>query len=307
VVRQAPAGAGRGTFVETLPDPDSKESTVSPAAPSPWRAAQVLGTAASIFGVLLVLFAAYLYGYTNLQASRSQRRLLSTYAVSGENPAFAGHTPADGAPAGILTIPSIGLSQVIVQGTSATDLQNGPGLMPKGAVPGSRGDAVIAGRHGTYGSPFGQLASLHVGSVVRVVDYLGRFNYRVTAVRVLGASSSVAIQPTVQSVLTLLTSRSSLPPSGLLEVTAVLTGKPLATAIASPPTSTSEIALGGDTSWWWQLLIWFGLLVSALVATVWAYRRQRRSALVYLLSTPVLLVAVLFTFENAARLLPATM
>jgi hypothetical protein len=47
--------------------------------------------------------------------------------------------------------------------------------------------------------------------------------------------------------------------------------------------------------------------VLLLVGTVIAYRRTGRTLLVYVLSTPVLLPVAMFTFENAARLLPATM
>jgi hypothetical protein len=69
----------------------------------------------------------------------------------------------------------------------------------------------------------------------------------------------------------------------------------------------SELGLGGDSSALVGLLGWGGALVLLLVGTVIAYRRTGRTLLVYVLSTPVLLPVAMFTFENAARLLPATM
>lgn len=265
------------------------------------------GIALLLFAALLALFAGYLFGWSNLQAGSQQRRLLASYSSTGAFPAFHGHTPGDGALAAVLDIPAIGVHQAVVEGTTARDLEAGPGLMPYTAVPGSRGDAVIAGRHGTYGSPFGHLSLLTPGSVISVVDYLGSSRYVVTSVRTLGPGQSFKVSPNPAPVLTLVTSRSSVPPSGLVVVTARLLGRPHVGAASSKPANPAELTLGVDTSGLWQLVGWALLLLGVLAATVVAYRRAHRPVLVYLLSTPVVLVAALFTFENLARLLPATM
>ena len=59
----------------------------------------------------------------------------------------------EGQPAGVITIPALGLTQVVVEGTTATDLLKGPGLMPGTARPGSLGNSVMAGHRTIAGSP----------------------------------------------------------------------------------------------------------------------------------------------------------
>lgn len=278
------------------------------------RTAQSIGLGLTMAGVLLALFAGYLFGWSNLQASREQRQLLALYEGnprlsqpgSAQLQAFAGRTPADGSLVAVLAVPALGLRQAVVEGTSSGDLQSGPGLMPSTAVPGTRGNAVIAGRHGTFGAPFAQLRQLHPHDQITVTDYLGTSHYTVSSVSQL-SGRSLHVAPTTRPLLTLVTSATSFPPSGLVVVHAALDGTPHPTALSSAPGTSSELALGGDPSAGWQVLGWGELLVAALVLTVAAFRRAGRPLLVYLLSTPVVLVAALFTFENLAKLLPGSM
>lgn len=297
---------GDPTVADSAEPVESEAEVPNPAVSHSMTISEGLGIGFSLLAVLLVCFFGYVVGWSNLQASRDQQRLLSSYTASGEFAAFHGHTPPDGAMVGILTIDSLGLRQAVVEGTTPTDLESGPGLMPATAVPGSRGESVIAGRHGTFGSPFAHLSQLRPGDKISVVDYEGRFHYVVSSVRLLGSGQGLHVRPTEKALLTLVTSRSSYPPSGLVVVTASLSGSP-GNPGAATPTSRSELSLGGSTSSLWELLGWAALLVLVLVATVAAYRRAGRPVIVYLLSTPVVLVAALFTFENLTRLLPATM
>ena len=75
----------------------------------------------------------------------------------------------------MLDIPALHLQQVVVQGTTATDLLNGPGIMPGTARPGTKGNAVIAGRRSTAGRPFADLGQLHPGDRILISSGLGRF------------------------------------------------------------------------------------------------------------------------------------
>lgn len=300
--------ASKGAQFEESPGGVDNREVPTAAAAHGVALSEGIGVALTILALLLVAFAAYLVGWSNLQASRNQRRLLATYAASGEFPAFHGHTPPDGSLVAILKVPGIGLRDAVVEGSTAADLELGPGLMPRTAVPGSLGDSVIAGRHGTFGSPFANLSSLRSGTVINVVDYEGSFRYGVTSVRKLPSNQSLKIAPAHEATLTLVTSRSSFPPSGLVVVTAHLLGKHGEPGAAGAPVTSSELALAGGEGWSvWQLGAWGLMLAAGLAITVVAYRRAGRPLLVYLLSTPVVLVAALFTFENLARLLPATM
>ena len=57
---------------------------------------------------------------------------------------------------GRIVIPTIGVSDVFVEGTGAGDLRKGPGHYPATPLPGERGTVAIAGHRTTYGAPFRQ-------------------------------------------------------------------------------------------------------------------------------------------------------
>ena len=94
--------------------------------------------------MLIVAFLVYLVAFTPLTAARDQQRLtqslvghpLTVYSlVDGRT-----RTPAEGSAVAVLDIPAIHLHQVVVEGTSAADLMNGPGHMPHTAIPGTVGN-----------------------------------------------------------------------------------------------------------------------------------------------------------------------
>jgi sortase A len=277
-----------------------------------------LGLAITLAGVVLLLFAGYLFGWSNLQVDHSQRRLLTTYGVgtcpkyspscAAEFAAFDGVLPPDGKAVAVLRIPAIGLQDVVVEGTTATDLQQGPGLMPATSVPGSAGEAVIAGRKLTFGGLFASIGRLRAGDPISVVDFLGSFRFVVIRQFTVAPGRSLPVVKSNLGLLALVTSKQAVPPSGFQVVEARLVGDPVRAPSRPPrPAVVSELTLGGDHSALLPLLGWGVALVLLLIGTVIAYRRTGRTLLVYVLSTPILLPVALFTFENAARLLPATM
>jgi LPXTG-site transpeptidase (sortase) family protein len=114
----------------------------------------------------------------------------------------AGHNAPDGAAIGVIEIPVLHLDQVLVQGTSAADLMKGPGLMPGSALPGSPGNAVVAGRRVTFGGPFGAIGQLRTGDRIHTVDGAGSFTYRVSKVEVVTAGQRDVVTPTADTRLT---------------------------------------------------------------------------------------------------------
>jgi sortase A len=277
-----------------------------------------LGLAVTLAGVVLLLFAGYLFGWSDLQVDHNQHRLLTTFGVgtcpkyspscAAKFAAFNGVIPADGKAAAVLEIPAIGLQDVVVEGTTASDLQQGPGLMPATSIPGSGGEAVIAGRKLTYGGSFASITRLRPGDPISVVDLLGSFRFVVVRQFSVPPGRSLPVVRSNLGLLALVTSNQAVPPSGFDVVEARLAGNPVKPPSKPPgPTVHSELALSGDSSALLPFLGWGAALVLLLVGTVVAYRRSGRALLVYVLSTPILLPVALVTFENAARLLPATM
>ena len=89
-------------------------------------------------------------------------------------------TPADGDVEGWITIPRIGLHMLFVEGTSRDDLKKGPGHYPGTPLPGTIGNAAIAGHRTTYAHPFWGLDNLVPGDDIIIETFAGTFDYRVS-------------------------------------------------------------------------------------------------------------------------------
>jgi hypothetical protein len=92
------------------------------------RPGSILMTVAVItagMGLFVAAFAAYLFGFTSLEAFHSQHRLAVQLVPLGTAglAALNGRTPPAGQAVAILSIPTIGIRQVVVEGTSSKDLR----------------------------------------------------------------------------------------------------------------------------------------------------------------------------------------
>lgn len=257
---------------------------------------------------LLILFLVYLLAFTPLTAARDQQRLsnslkgapIQVYRLAN------GKLPPEGAAVGVLTIPAIGVNQVIVNGTSAADLMNGPGLMQGTSIPGTPGNAVVAARRVTFGGPFGSIGALNVGEKVKVVDGIGAFTYKVTKVHVVAIGQRDVVLPSVDNRLTLVTSNSSLVTSGRLVVQAKLVGRPTTVPSATVSVPSYDLGLSGDPASGGLAVMWSLLTILFLVAAAFVVWRWRHPWLVYLFAAPVVLLFGLFACQSVARALPAT-
>jgi sortase A len=262
-----------------------------------------------LLGLLSVGFIGYLFGFTGFEAYRSQHFLAQQLGGSAGLAALNGRSPAAGQPVAIIALPSLGVRQVVVEGTSAQDLELGPGLLIGSAPPGTAGNVVIAGHRSTFGAPFGHLSSLMPGATIDVTGALGRFEYAVVGQRVVRPGQPLPASPTSSGRLTLVTSASAgLGNNSLLVVTADLRGKPVArvplAAAAVPP---ANFGLSGDSSALTPALVWGeGLLVTLGVAW-FLTRRSKRVWLVYGIAAPIVVALSLLLFGAVATLLPATM
>lgn len=257
---------------------------------------------------LLVLFLLYLLAFTPLTAGRNQQRLADSLKGSPLTvyKLVNGHIPAEGSTVGAIQIPAIGVDQVVVSGTSAADLMNGPGLMPGSALPGSAGNAVIAGRRVTFGGPFGAIGSLRKGAIIHVVDGAGAFTYTVTRVHEVAIGEKDVILPTADNRLTLVTSNSSLVTSGRLVVQGKLVGRPTVVPDSTVAVPTYDLGLSGDPAAGGLVVLWAFLTLVVLVGAAFAVWRLRKPWLIYLFAAPVIIMCGLFACESLARALPAT-
>ena len=90
-----------------------------------------------------------------------------------------------GDPLGRIRMPSIGVSEVFVEGTGTSDLRRGPGHYPATPLPGQRGTVAIAGHRTTYGAPFHDVDDLDRGDRIELTMPYGRFTYRVERTRIV--------------------------------------------------------------------------------------------------------------------------
>ena len=259
-------------------------------------------------GALIVLFLVYLFAFTPLTAARNQQRLTQTLVGHPLTlyKLVDGVSPPEGSAIGVLTIPVLHLDQVIVQGTSAADLMNGPGLMPGSALPGSPGNSVIAARRVTFGAPFGAVNTLKKGAVIRVVDGAGTFNYKVTRVHTVAAGQRDVVLPTTDNRITLVTANSTFVQSGRLVVQGKLVGPAVAVPNHTVAVPSYQLGLDGDPVAGGLAVFWSIITLLVLLVAAYSAWRWRRPWLVYLFAAPVLLMCGLFACESVARALPAT-
>jgi sortase A len=116
-------------------------------------------------------------------AERQQVKLEE--ALASPPPRVIRREPLPGDALGKISIPSIGVSEYVVEGTDTENLRKGPGHYPETPLPGSRGTVAIAGHRTTYGAPFRKLDELEPGKRIELEMPHGTFVYRVQRTEVV--------------------------------------------------------------------------------------------------------------------------
>lgn len=269
-------------------------------------------------GLLVSLFLLFEFVFSGLFHDRAQRDLLVGFKQQISTTSLDAPSAAapEGSPVGLLHINRLGLDEVIVEGTSPDDLKKGPGHLRAAPMPGEFGNAVIAGRRTTYGSPFRHLDLLRIGDPIRVTTGQGVFLYRVSSVQHVSAGTAAPLTAKLDNRLTLVTSDPAYAPSRRLVVVATLAplaaasdskGTPLDVAGRPPVAATiSELGLTGDPTGLILVLIFGQLLIAAIWITNRAWRRWPHS-LTLLFAVPTILALTVLVFWNLDRLLPGTL
>lgn len=316
----------------------------------PGRVASFTSAALPFVGALLLGFLLFQFVLSDMVAARSQQILRDEYddrlgrevaeilyaesaeTVEGSLDAFVEATgdqdladrardldaqevppPEVGEGMALLQVPALDLEQIVVEGTSADALKEGPGHFRNSSLPGQRGNVVIAGRRTTYGAPFARLDELENGDEVIVSVAQGRYVYEVTDVREVEPGDEDVLDQLGQNTLTLITANPPYRADGRLAVVAEYRapedapedGAPLLVASTAAELKDTELGLSRDVTGWTPALFWGELLVAAYVVTRILYRRWTRWT-AWLVSTPVLVALAVLFFESVSRLLPST-
>jgi sortase A len=292
-----------------------------------------VGRVVLVAGVLVLLFIPYLLWGTGLLTAQSQARLRAAFStdqrlagsVAVEHPA---PTPVEnpeppqvapniadppiGSPVGTIVIPKIGLSMVVIEGTDAAQLDQGPGHYPGTPLPGELGNAAIAGHRTTYLHPFYNLDALVPGDAIDLTTLQGTFVYDMTQQLVVSPTDVAVVDPTPTPTLILTTCNPRYSASQRLVVHAALVASYLAHPKPSAVTATvnrHETPVESAPNKNWLAASLWAVAVIIVITAVWiAARRTRRGRRAAVLVLGVLgwLVVVFFFFQSVAPLLPAS-
>ena len=298
-------------------------------------------------GLLILLFVAYQLWGTGIFTARAQENLKSKFQkelqqysadnpvvapttvekpVSGrttsttlrrDKPSIAPPTPAEGDVEGIITIPRIGLNMYFVEGTSRDDLKKGPGHYPGTPLPGTLGNAAIAGHRTTYLHPFWGVDNLKPGDDIIIHNSVGGvFDYQMTQQLIVLPTDTWVVNNTPDAELTL----TACTPKGSASHRIVIKAK-LVVSKSSRPTIPKRAAAGtgksraAEQSGLEEGLsgqakslgpsIFFGV-IAALVGLGWwwAFRRWRHP-FTWLIGVAPFLLALFPFYVYLERALPA--
>jgi sortase A len=111
-------------------------------------------------------------------------------------------SPSIGDVVGRLEIPRLGLSTVVFEGADRAVLERGAGHLPGSALPGERGNTVLAAHRDTF---FRSLRGIRVGDVVRIQRPQKDSAYVVQSARIVEPDEVDVLKPTPGPALTLIT------------------------------------------------------------------------------------------------------
>ncbi len=119
-------------------------------------------------------------------------------------PALPPPTPGPQSPTRIV-IPAIGVDWPIVPGDGWEELKLGVGHHARSSNPGERGNMILSGHNDVFGEVFKDLEALKNGDEVQVFAGGKLFKYAVRAKRIVSPQELSVLQPTRESVVTLIT------------------------------------------------------------------------------------------------------
>lgn len=295
-----------------------------------------VGRVVLVAGVLVLLFIPYLLWGTGLMTARSQDALRTQFGIDQRSTGAAAVTkpktpttpavtltakvaptiadPPVGSPVGIISIPKINLSMMVVEGTGEAQLAAGPGHYTGTPLPGEAGNAAIAGHRTTYLHPFYNLNELGPGDSIVVTTLQGIFLYQVVAPPVAVSPTDVSVVDATSSpMLTLTTCNPRYSAAQRLVVSAKLTASalslPKVAAVAKAKRVANTAVVSTSVTKSWPLAILWGALVAALTTALWiGVKRTRRGRRAGIAAGGIVvwLVVVFFFFEAVAPLLPAS-
>lgn len=117
-------------------------------------------------------------------------------------PAPLSSDPGEGGIAGRIEISRIGLSVMILHGTTPATLRRGAGHIPGTSLPGRSGNTGIAGHRDTH---FRRLENLRIDDTLIITAPAGRYLYQVVSIEIVSPLDVRVLAPTAEESVTLVT------------------------------------------------------------------------------------------------------
>jgi sortase A len=270
---------------------------------------RIAGSVLTAVGLLVLSGLVFEFGLSDLMARHTQEDMLPVFQTAAQTTTLGapGTNPSEGSPIAVLSIPRLGLKQLVVEGSSPTDLESGPGHLSVSPMPGEFGNAVLLGRRTTYGAPFRDLNLVRPFDSIVVTTGQGTFTYRVKAVGRVEAGDVAPLSGTLDSRLTIATSDPAYLFTGRLVVVAMLLGAPEAVPTRTPPTvAASDLGLASDPVWLAPAFVLLQMLIATILAAGWLRRRYWPASVTYMFAVPVIAALTMATVMILDRALPGT-
>jgi LPXTG-site transpeptidase (sortase) family protein len=278
--------------------------------------ARTLGTSLLILAITALGFVAWAGLFSHLHYDKAQLNAYDLLRVELANGTAPNGPLAPnstqllpmGSPVAVLSIPAIRLRTVILQGTTSSVLEDGPGHFRGSVMPGQAGVSVIMGRQTAYGGPFGALASLVPGDPITVVTGQTVAGYTVTDLRRAGDPLPPALADGAGRMVLVTADGAPLDPTGILYVDADQTSKPQTSPGVVLPAylTTTENAMATESQAWLPIVLWGQLLVLVAFALGWLWSAWGRWQ-TWVIAVPTVGFLVLCIADQATRLLPNLM
>ena len=110
--------------------------------------------------------------------------------------------PAKGEMFATLTIPALGQSFPVIEGTGVKELKRGVGHLVQTAMPGEADNCIVSGHRDTV---FTRLGELKKGDLLVVEAATGKHTYKISRIRIVHKNDRTVVVPTEHAVLTVST------------------------------------------------------------------------------------------------------
>ncbi len=308
VIRMPAAAARLPRWLRTRPRRRVVREKLTPRQPRWWVGVGVLFVSALLLGFVghVMLFGVLQHARSNAMGYADLRSSLAQATTPVGQLDLKGRLVSPGTPIALIGIPSLGLAEVVREGTTSDVTRQGVGHRRDSVIPGQAGLSVLYGRQAAYGGPFSGISRLAPGDAITVTTGQGTQKFAVIGVRRPGDRLPAKLGAD-RSRLELVTAGGiPLASDSVIYVDADLVGKARETPSAvllTQAIAPGEAPMQSDPNAALTFLFALQWLLIAAVAARWlvvAWGRWQA----WIIAVPVLLVLGATVADCAAALLP---